>query len=125
VDRQGTLYVSDHRSRRIVTFAPDGREVAAFGPELPAPYGSFGLTEGVAVDREGNIYVEDRSGPRVVKLSPQGTPLAQWQAPTGYVPEGTPGMDARGNLYLTLNADTQPSMVVTLSPDLRVRSRWN
>lgn len=56
VDRGGNVYVSDHRSRRIVKFAPNGQQVAVFGPELPDPYGSFGLTEGVAVDRTGNIY---------------------------------------------------------------------
>lgn len=124
LDQNGNIYVSDHRSRRIVKFAPNGQQLAVFGPSLPAPYGSFGLTEGVAVDRAGNIYVEDRSGPPVVKLSPAGVPLAQWQAPKGYAPEGTPGIDAAGNLYLTLNADTAPCLVVKLSAELRVQSSW-
>jgi sugar lactone lactonase YvrE len=116
--------VSDHRSRRVVKFSPAGEQLSVFGPRLPAPYGSLGLTEGLAVDSAGNIYIEDRKGPRVVKLSPAGRPLAQWRAPKGYVPEGTPGIDSAGNLYLTLNADRGPSMVAILTPNLTFRTRW-
>ena len=124
VDEEGNVYISDHRSRRVVKFTPDGTQAAAFGPTLPAPYGPLGLTEGVAVDRDGTMYVEDLSHGRMVKLSPTGTPVAQWHAPKGYVPAGTPGMDAEGNLYVSLNAPAGPCIIVKLSPLLQRLATW-
>jgi DNA-binding beta-propeller fold protein YncE len=125
LDAQGNIYVNDHRSRRVVKFSPTGQQLAAFGPKLADPYGSLGLMEGIAVDAQGDVLVDDESVQRVLELSPEGQPLAQWLPGSDYSPVGDPGIDAQGNIYITVSADDgRPSYVAKLSPSLRLLAEW-
>jgi sugar lactone lactonase YvrE len=126
LDARGNMYINDHRSNRIVKYSPTGQQLAIFGPDLPAPYPSLDLPEGVGVDGAGNILIADPSVRLFVKLSPSGAPLGQWEAPSGYWVVGTPGVDARGNLYVTIGSalSGHASMIVKLSPGLQPLEEW-
>lgn len=125
LDTQGNIYVSDHYNRRIVKFSPSGAQLAVFGSQLPPPYGPLSVSEGVAVDAHGNLYdICAGLKPRVVKFSPSGQPVAQWTPPDPYNPAGDAGVDANGNLYVTLISETAPSEVVKLSPELQLLQEW-
>lgn len=76
VDRQGCVYVADHRNHRVQKFSPDGEWLRQFGCH-GTRRGELNCPTDVAVDPEGDVYVCDWSGNgmhpgRVHIFSPEG-----------------------------------------------------
>jgi sugar lactone lactonase YvrE len=63
----GTVYIADASTRRLVHFIADGRRLAFVGPRFHDPYD-------VAVSRGGTIYVLDTAAAgRLYRIAPDGT----------------------------------------------------
>lgn len=84
VDGQDDVYVIDHDSGNVLTFAPDGRLLAswpAIGPDRNVDNRSMGI----AVDPKGRVYVSDGVA-SVLAFSPCGTLLRRWGGSIGAEP---------------------------------------
>lgn len=79
----GSIYVADTGSSRIIRFDASGEVVTTWGSRTPdgqvatAP-GTFTEPWGVAVDAHGNVYVADTWNHRVQKLDADGNFLMEW-----------------------------------------------
>ncbi len=121
VDRQGNVYVVDHRNGRIQKLSPSGKVLAVWGM-LGSDPGQFTTPEGMAVDSKGDMYVDDVGNDRLQILSPAGKPLAQW--PLGpSSPYQDVAVDQQGNVYLTEH-DNVPGYILKLSPTGHVLAEW-
>jgi len=91
VDDDGNVYVADTNHHRLVKYAPDGRQLMAFGAEGSDP-GCFSYPGDVRVTDDGLIYVADKNNTRVQKFSPEGSFLADFSL-EGVTSEGSSGGD--------------------------------
>lgn len=109
----GSIYVLDSGSSRVLKTDSNGKVVLAWGsrtPEgqVPPAEGTFNEPWGIAVDTQGNVYVADTWNYRIQKFDGQGKFLLQWgtggQSLDGpdrfWGPRGL-AISAEGNIYVT------------------------
>lgn len=70
-DAAGNLYVLDHRSHRVVVFAPDGTHIRSMGSEGEGP-GELGFPLSLAVGTEGTSRVFDLGKGGLVSFDREG-----------------------------------------------------
>ncbi len=113
VDPNGTVYVADAGSNRVVKLSARGKVLQTFGTAGTA---ALLRPQGVAVDPHGNVYVADSGHDRVVQFSSTGKMLRTWPAGAtkGSRLHGPAdvALGARGNIYV---ADTGDNLVQHLS----------
>jgi len=125
----GTFYVADSRSNRILHFAANGAFVEQWGapsgndpnhPNPSAPPSTFNEPWGVAVGPDGSVYVTDTWNYRVQKFTAHGQFIKMWstfgpgnQSDTFYGPRGIT-VDAGGRVYVV---DTGNKRVVVFDGD--------
>ena len=71
VDKDGFIYVADHKNNRIQKFDPDGSFVQLFG-QSGAGRGSLKRPTDVTVDLDGDIYIADWLNNRVQVFAKDG-----------------------------------------------------
>jgi DNA-binding beta-propeller fold protein YncE len=110
VDRQGNIYVSNHRhhDHTVQKFDPTGHLLRAWGPP-GSSNGEFdaaatGGPDQLALDVLGNVYVTDPNNNRVQKFDADGTFLAAFGTSgrePGQFTQGPYGLavDRMGNIY--------------------------
>jgi predicted membrane-bound mannosyltransferase/DNA-binding beta-propeller fold protein YncE len=121
----GTLYVADSRSHRILHLDTEGHVLQAWGsfadgvgsPALP---GTFNEPWGIAIGPDGSIYVTDTWNHRVEKFTPQGKFVTEWgyfgqgETPDAfYGPRGL-AVDSNGHVFV---ADTGNKRIVVFDSD--------
>jgi len=93
--RDGSLYVADSRSHRILHLDPSGALINEFGawsgndpnqPNPSAPPATFNEPWGVAVGPDGSVYVTDTWNFRVQKFTADGKFVKMWSE---YTPAGS------------------------------------
>jgi DNA-binding beta-propeller fold protein YncE len=121
----GTFYVTDSRSHRIVHLTAEGDVLESWGSfadgvSTPAPVGAFNEPWGIAVGPDGSVYVSDTWNHRVQKFTADGQPVTTWgqygqadQQGGFWGPRGL-AVDAEGNVYV---ADTGNKRIVVFDPD--------
>jgi len=92
VGPDGSVYVADTGSSRVVKLDPNGNLVAVFGERTPAggvspPASTFNEPWGIAVDSQGYVYVADTWNHRIQKFDSSGNFILAW---------GTPGLSNEG-----------------------------
>jgi len=101
----GTLWVSDPDSNRVLQYGAEGEFLRALGGTRAGGGEGYNAPTGISIDAAGNIYVVDTLNGRVVKLSPDGTPLQQFGRPgdtAGTFSRPTDvAVDVRGNVYVS------------------------
>ena len=70
LDREGYVYVVDHKNHRLQKFTPEGEYVTHFGSYGKGP-GELNHPCDVAVDPDGDIYVCDWANNRVQLFAPR------------------------------------------------------
>jgi len=127
--RDGSFYVADSLSHRILHLAPDGGTLHEWGSfeQSPdpsagpaAPLGKFSEPWGVAVGPDGSVYVTDTWNHRIQKFTSSGKPLLAWGAfgqgdtlLSLYGPRGI-AVDSKGRVYV---ADTGNKRIVVYQSD--------
>lgn len=91
----GSVYVADAPSNRILVYQPDGttRSISGTGP------GTLLEPSGVAVDASGNVYVADTWNARITKFDSSGNFLTSWGS-------GEEKLNAETNKVLTRTGGT-------------------
>ena len=79
--RDGTVYVVDPRSNKVVIFDKSGRYRGAFGGEGEGP-GEFRTASGMAGGPDGSIYVWDPRLKRISRFAPDGKSISQILLPS-------------------------------------------
>jgi len=103
----GSIYVSDTQSKRIIKYSSAGMPLLQWGGsgsgdgQFNDAWGPWGL----AVDRDGNVYVADMWNHRIQKFTADGQFILKWgHQGTGpgefFGPRGV-AVDASGNVYVT------------------------
>ncbi len=120
----GTIYVADTGSHRIVHLTPEGAVVDAWGTFADinlgdAPGGTFNEPWDVAVAPDGSVYVADTWNHRVQHFSADGQFLGmfgtqgQGETPEAFWGPRAVAVDGQGRVYV---ADTGNKRVVIFSP---------
>ncbi len=121
----GSLYVSDTGSHRILHIDTDGVVLHTWGSfadiaKGAAPGGTFYEPWGLAVDPYGAVYVADTWNHRIQKFTADGQFLTMWgyfgqaETPTGFWGPRSVAVDATGLVYVT---DTGNKRVVIFDGD--------
>jgi len=113
VGPDGTIYVTDSGSHRILHLSVEGEILHSWGAlshpsegELPAP-GTFNEPWGIAVDAEGFVYVADTWNHRIQKFSAEGAFVSSWgrfgqaDAPDAFWGPRAVAVDGQGHVYVT------------------------
>jgi predicted membrane-bound mannosyltransferase/sugar lactone lactonase YvrE len=111
----GSFYVADSRSARILHFASNGQIIQQWGtpsgnspnnPNPSAPAGTFNEPWGVGVGPDGSVYVADTWNYRIQKFTASGQFVKMWasvgkavQPDTFYGPRGI-AVDPSGRVYV-------------------------
>jgi DNA-binding beta-propeller fold protein YncE len=110
VDRQGNIYVSNHRqhAHTVQKFDPAGHLLRAWGPPGSGD-GQFaanaaGGPDQLALDTQGNVYVTDPNNHRVQKFDADGTFRGAFGTEGSEMGQFTNGpyglaVDRQGNIY--------------------------
>lgn len=123
VARNGTVYVSDPGSGRILMLSPGGRLLAQWGTGGTAP-GRFWFPASVALDARGQLWVNDMANGRVQTLGTDGRFHVRFAVPhagTGM------GIDRQGNLYIGQQLGqpvVQDVVLSKFSPSGALLARW-
>lgn len=101
----GTLWVSDPDSDRLLQYGPEGQFLRALGGTRAGGSEGYNAPTGISIDEAGNIYVVDTLNGRVLKLAPDGRLLQQFGRPgdtagTFSRPKDV-AVDASGNVYVS------------------------
>ncbi len=126
VSKDGSIYVADSGSSRILKFNADGKLLTTWGSRTPegqnppAP-GTFIEPWGIALDNDGNVLVADTWNHRIQKFDLDGNFLLQWGT-SGLAADGLDllwgprgiAVAPDGNIYVT---DTGNKRVVVFSPE--------
>jgi len=123
VARNGTVYVSDPGSGRIVVLASSGRLLAQWGAGGSAP-GRFWFPASVALGVRGQLWIDDMANGRVQTLGAEGRFHVRFA-----VPHAGTGMalDRQGNVYIGQQLDqaTRPGVAISkFSPSGTLLARW-
>ncbi|MBI3161047.1 MAG: SMP-30/gluconolactonase/LRE family protein, partial [Chloroflexi bacterium] len=118
--KDGTLYVADSRSHRVLHLDTDGKILHSWGTfadgvNIPIGEGTFNEPWGIAVGPDGSVYVSDTWNHRIEKFTFDGKFITAWgtfgqgETPESfYRPRGL-AVDAKGRVYL---ADTGNKRIV-------------
>lgn len=101
----GTLWVSDPDSNRLLQYGAHGEFLRDLGGTRAGGSEGYNAPTGISIDAAGNIYVVDTLNGRVLKLSPDGAQLQQFGRPgdtagTFSRPKDV-AVDAGGNVYVS------------------------
>jgi tripartite motif-containing protein 71 len=123
VARNGTVYVSDPGSGRILVLSSGGRLLAQWGTGGAAP-DRFWFPASVALDARGQLWVNDMANGRVQTLGADGRVHIRFA-----VPHAGTGMalDQQGNVYIgqQLGQVVRPDIVISkFSPSGTLLARW-
>jgi sugar lactone lactonase YvrE len=122
----GTVYIADSRSNRIVHISENGDFLNAWGTfgestvDAAAPAGSFREPWGVAVGPDGSVYVADTWNHRIQKFTSQGEFVTMWgyfgqaERPDAFWGPRDIAVDQAGRVYVT---DTGNKRVVVFDAD--------
>jgi tripartite motif-containing protein 71 len=127
VARNGTVYLSDPGSGRILVLSSGGRLLAQWGAGGAAP-DRFWFPASVALDVRGQLWVDDMANGRV-QMTPRGHPAdGRFHVRFAVRNPGT-GMavDRQGNVYIgqQLGPEASPDAVVSkFSPSGKLLARW-
>jgi DNA-binding beta-propeller fold protein YncE len=136
IDKNGTLYVSDFGSQRILEVTQHGKKVRTLSGNGTAGYrdgagkeAQFHSPTGIAMDAAGNLHVADADNHCIRKITPEGettafagscsnegfdtgtTSTARFNRPKGVV------FDAAGSLYM---ADQENHRIRRITPEGQV-----
>jgi predicted membrane-bound mannosyltransferase/DNA-binding beta-propeller fold protein YncE len=123
--RDGTFYVADSRSHRILHLDRQGNILHQWGSfadgiNIPVAPGAFNEPWGIAVGPDGSVYVTDTWNHRIQKFTADGRFIKTWGTfGQGETPESFYGprglaVDAKGRVYVT---DTGNKRVVVFDAD--------
>jgi DNA-binding beta-propeller fold protein YncE len=123
VARNGTVYVSDPESGRILVLSSGGRLLAQWGTGGAAP-GRFWFPASVALDAQGLLWVNDMANGRVQTLGADG----RFHVRFAVAHPGT-GMavDQQGNVYIGQQLGqpgVQDTVISKFSPSGAPLARW-
>jgi sugar lactone lactonase YvrE len=123
VARNGTVYVSDPGSGRILVLSSGGRLMGQWGAGGTAP-DRFWFPASVALDAHGQLWVDDMANGRAQTLGADGKFHARFSVPgagTGM------GLDRQGNVYIGQQLGQQVGQNVVISkfsPSGKLLARW-
>jgi DNA-binding beta-propeller fold protein YncE len=123
VARDGTVYVSDPGSGRILVLSSGGRLRAQWGSGGTAP-GRFWFPASVALDAHGQLWVNDMANGRVQTLGADGRFRVRFAVRN---PGTGMAVDGQGNVYIgqQLGPEASPDAVVSkFSPSGTLLARW-
>jgi DNA-binding beta-propeller fold protein YncE len=123
VARDGTVYVSDPGSDRILALSSRGRLHAQWGAGGTAP-GRFWFPASVALDAHGQLWVNDMANGRVQTLGADGRFRVRFAVRN---PGTGMAVDRQGNVYIgqQLGPQASPGAVVSkFSPSGKLLARW-
>lgn len=123
--KDGTFYVADSRSHRILHLDSQGNILHQWGSfadgiNVPIGPGTFNEPWGIAVGPDGSVYVTDTWNHRIQKFTADGRFIKTWGTfGQGETPESFYGprglaVDAKGRVYVT---DTGNKRVVVFDAD--------
>jgi DNA-binding beta-propeller fold protein YncE len=123
VARDGTVYVSDPGTSRILTLGSSGLPLLQWGSG-GAQQGRFWFPASVALDAQGRLWVDDMANGRVQTLSADG----QFEPAFAVKNPGTGmALDRQGNIYIGQQLGTvwKPDIVLSkFSPSGKLLARW-
>ena len=107
VDTEGSIYVIEQQTDRIVKFSGAGDLMLTWGTSGEAP-GQFdfrsGYPSGVGIDEQGYVYVADMANDRVQKFTSGGAFVQQWDCEGSTNDEfawpGALAVDMRSDVYV-------------------------
>jgi sugar lactone lactonase YvrE len=123
VARNGTVYVSDPGSGRVLVLSPSGRLLAQWGTGGAAP-GRFWFPASVALDARGQLWVDDMANGRVQTLGFDGRFHVRFAVKN---PGTGMALDQQGNVYIGQQLGTvwHPDVVISkFSPTGTLLARW-
>ena len=122
VAHNGTVYVSDPGSGRILVLSSGGRLLAQWGTGGAAP-GRFWFPASVALDAQGQLWVNDMANGRVQTLGADGHFHVRFAVPH---PGTGMAVDQQGNVYIgqQLAAGAQDVVISKFSPSGTLLARW-
>ncbi|HEX8919584.1 MAG TPA: NHL repeat-containing protein [Chloroflexota bacterium] len=123
VTHNGTVYVSDPGSGRILVLSSGGRLLAQWGPGGAAP-GRFWFPASVALDVKGQLWVNDMANARVQVIGADGRFHVRFAVPH---PGTGMALDRQGNVYIgqQLGQEARPDAVISkFSPSGKLLARW-
>jgi sugar lactone lactonase YvrE len=115
VDGEGNVYVGDRGNGRVVVYAPDGRELRAWGKAVGSDNPNPGPAEFVefsdlAVGADGTVYVMDIGASKLQVFTHEGA--HKWSLDNSVLQAGSPngiGIAPDGSLYI---ASTGQSRII-------------
>lgn len=123
VARNGTVYVSDPGSSRILVLSSGGRLLAQWGAGGAAP-GRFWFPASVALDDRGQLWVDDMANGRVQTFGADGRFHVRFAVPH---PGTGMALDRQGNIYIGQQLGQQVGQDVVISkfsPSGTLLARW-
>jgi sugar lactone lactonase YvrE len=123
VARNGTVYVSDPSSGRVLVLSSGGRLLAQWGTGGAAP-GRFWFPASLALDARGQLWVDDLANGRVQMLGTDGRFHVRFAVRN---PGTGMALDRQGHVYIgqQLGPEASPNVVLsTFSPSGMLLARW-
>ncbi len=120
VAHNGTMYVSDPVSGRVLVLSSGGRLLAQWGSGGTAP-GRFWFPASVALDARGQLWVDDMANGRVQTLGADGNFHVRFAVPH---PGTGMALDPQGNIYIGQQQIGQDVVLSKFSPSGTLLARW-
>jgi len=119
VDREGFVYVTDVRNKRVQKFSSDGDFVMAFGQKL------FGKPGGIGIGPDDTVWVTDYDLDRIFHFNDKGKLITVWgkagDGPGEFESPVDVGVNAAGLVYVV---DQYHHRIQQFSPDGHFIRTW-